>query len=422
MSYLSSSSDTSQALQPVNKSERMEILDILRGFAILGIFMANLHHMTAFGFLPADEKLLVPGAAMNGAGLFFLNMFVDGKFYSLFSLLFGVGFAILYMRAKEKGKSFVPLFISRIGWLLVIGLFHSFIIWAGDILAVYAFTAVLLIPFRNANNKILLTAAVFLLLSPILIYGYMWMTDTRFGSFLFAIAIKLSANTLPPHLAITQGGLIDVMEFNLMGTFFRYADLFLTSRFPKILGMFLLGYYFGRNNYFADLQAHRQLFRKLLIYLGIPGLIFSGAMAYMYTQGYDYMPLGRQGMLFTITYAFGVHALSLAYMAAIVLMYLSLRTQNYLQWLAPAGRMALTLYIMQSLIGIFVFYNIGLGLGPVGPLYWIPFAILVFVLQVQFSHWWFRYFKFGPLEWMWRSLMYRKLQQFKVAASPAVGT
>lgn len=405
-------------LAPLTPKERIVILDILRGFAILGIFIANLGFLTGFNFQPSETKEAITTGAGH-VGLFLMKLLVDGKFYSIFSFLFGIGFAVQMMRAEAKGGPFLPLYLKRIFFLFLFGVIHI-MIWPGDILTVYAITALFLIPFKWLSNKIVIIVAIILLLSPILFYSLMLATGFVIGGFLFDAAGSFGAylKAMGPAQSIQSGGMKDVVLSNLTGVMYRYGDLFFSSRWPKVLGMFLLGFWFGRKEIFSNVQMHLALFRRVLIGCGIAGFMACLAMALLEEQ-HSTLPLSINGLYITIAYAAGVHTLALAYIAGLTLLYHHNKAATFLAWLAPAGRMALTNYLAQSLIGVFVFYNIGLGYGPVGPVTWIPFGVTVFALQVLFSHWWLSKFRFGPVEWLWRSLTYGKWQPMGRPVSPS---
>lgn len=406
----------SSLLNPVAENERMHILDALRGFAILGIFFVNLIYFSGYKYLAVED---IPGygfATSDYYGSFLIELLAHGKFYSLFSFLFGLGFAIQLDRTSRKGLSFLPLYMRRLFILFLIGLLHTFLIWQGDILTVYAIAALLLIPFRNLSNRIIITAAILLIMSPIFFYAFMMQTGVILGNDLAMLGIELTDkwNIPDSDIVFTSGGFKAFFISKIPNTLFRYSNLLFDSRFPKLWGLFLIGFYFGRNKIFTNPAAYKSLFKKIFIYCGIVGLSLN-LIGTLYKEQLSAYPISEKGLYATILEVFGVHPLAMAYMAGFTLLYISFRKNNVLDWMAPVGRMALTNYLMQSVIGVFVFYNVGLGLGPVGPTVFIPFAFLIFFIQVQVSRWWLSQFKYGPVEWLWRNGIYGKIQPIKKA-------
>jgi uncharacterized protein len=196
-------------------------------------------------------------------------------------------------------------------------------------------------------------------------------------------------------------------NYHQTGFLYRFSSLLNNNRIPKVLGMFLVGFYVGRKMIYANLEQYKPLLKKVRFWGFFIGLPFSVAMAIF--EGDDKnIYASTLGMLDTVSYAFGVIPLSLAYTASIALLWLK-RKSSLLSLFAPVGRMALTNYLMQTVIGIFLFYGIGLGLGQkFGISYVFLIAIAIYCIQVLYSNIWFRYFQYGPLEWIWRQLTYGK--------------
>jgi uncharacterized protein len=210
---------------------------------------------------------------------------------------------------------------------------------------------------------------------------------------------------------LQSGDWLLLVEYNLGRTLFRFADLVSTSRLPRILGAFLLGLWAGRRRVFEDPERHRALLRRVLLWGLAVGLPANGALALLSSQG---RPMHDPVRVIEDAVSIGVPALALAYGAAFVLIWLHPFWRGFLAWLAPAGRMALSNYLAQSLIGIFVFYGIGLGLGGrVGSAACAAMAVGVFTLQVAASAVWLDRFRYGPAEWLWRSLTYRRWQPLR---------
>lgn len=180
---------------PVTLTERADILDVLRGFALFGVLMDNLFGFTGWGFLTQPQReALVTWPADGILGLLELA-FVHGKFYSLFSILFGIGFSIILIRNEQKGINPLKIFYRRLFILLMIGFAHCLLVWDGDILLLYALIGFILPLFRKCKDRTLLIWAVALLLSPILIDLFKVLFHFKTGAFLEAIAAKIDKQT-----------------------------------------------------------------------------------------------------------------------------------------------------------------------------------------------------------------------------------
>ncbi len=399
---------------PVQKEERSQILDILRGIAILGILLNNIYGFSGYGFLPEANKQQFDTYNIDRVSNYLQIIFVEGKFYSLFSLLFGIGFSIILTRTRKKGLNSLSIFYRRLFILLLIGSVHLFFFWEGDILFLYAVIGMILPLFRNCSDKQLLTWATVLILSPVFLdlikYFIQWDPGQPLSTLGFSIdkknGIPLDQN-FAFYLYKDGSGWNEWRNWQESGYLHRYAYILQTNRIPKVLGMFLIGYFAGRKMIFAHLDTYQSLLKKTMLYGFAIGLPFSIAMCWFEMDG-RYMYGNIWGMADTISYALSVAPLSLAYASALALVWLKGR-KKILQFFAPVGRMALTNYLTQTLLGIFIFYRMGLGLGQkFGLTYLFLTAIVIYFIQVVLSHLWLKYFQYGPVEWIWRQLTYGK--------------
>lgn len=389
---------------------------MLRGFAILGIFIANLNAYTFNWALTEDQKSTMLLHSYDGQMEFFHTMLITGKFYSIFSLLFGIGFAI-YLSKADQNNNILKLFKRRLLVLLLIGFLHL-LIWTGDIVAFYAILGFLLIPLRKFSNKVLLILAAVCILIPIGLYALQMANPKIFNiaqwpaKLAIHLDSKIGIDSNESYYKVGAGNNFWMMlRANLHGIFWRYHDLIFESRAFKVIGMFLLGVVVGRTKIFANLNNHKKLFWTVAIAgfaIGIPLNYFYADM-----KGPEYYQLMIEGLYKTILYSFGVAPLALAYVASICLLYLKKSFKSTLDLIAPAGRMALTNYIMHSVIGLFTFTKLGLGIDNYGPTAFTIFALVIFTFQIIFSTIWLRYFNYGPLEWLWRSATYRKWQKMR---------
>ncbi len=402
---------------PLVPDQRAVWLDALRGFALLGIVLINVQAFSGYvfrgmslDFMPAH----VVGEALDPALDFIVHVLVQGKFYSLFSFLFGLGFALQLRRAEKMGALAMPVMRRRMGWLLVFGLAHALLIWFGDILTVYAVFGFALLWFRTLSQRALLAWAMFFLASPVLIY-------------LIFMAVGLSDPlagdpSTPPDRSfvgkavrtIATGNYAEVVQAQSWfypGGWVRRA---IRLALPRIFGMFLLGMWAARIGLPLLRESHRPLLRRWLLWgalLGLPLNIAFSALG----GGEALLPASANGLLAIVLASLGMPLLCLAYVAAFALYW---RGRNPRSLLVAAGRTALSHYIGQSVLCVSVFYGYGLGLfGQVSYAVAVPIAIAVFLLLAVSGRAWLQWFPQGPMEALWRRLSYRRAVDGDVAAA-----
>lgn len=393
---------------PVAAAERMDVLDVIRGVAVLGILLINIETFSGYGMLTPAERAALPQARFDAPLAFALRFLVEGKFYSLFSFLFGVGFFVFFQRASARAAAAhaTRLFKRRLTGLLLIGLAHSFLLWYGDILASYAVLGFALIPFTRRDDRAVLRWSMVFLASPVLLYVV-----------LMALAAMASVppprpgESMPPVLTtaanlLAHGTLADFFRGNAIFTAANVARRLVLMFFPRVLGMFLLGYWAGRRGIFTDLDAHTPLLRRVAVTTFAIGLPLALADAILGATGSPMPPDGR-GLLRTAVQSIASPALALGYAAGLCLLFRWRRAP--LLAFAPAGRMALTNYLLQSVAGVAVFSTVGLELfGRVSLTDAVAGCVMFFAIQCAASRLWLSIARFGPVEWLWRSFTYRR--------------
>jgi uncharacterized protein len=397
-------------ISPVSSNERIEILDVLRGLAICGILIGNMQWFSGYGMMP--PALVEQSSLADHITHFLVHFFVEGKFYSIFSFLFGFGFAMQIARAEMLCDLNASLFKRRLFWLLIIGLLHAYLLWAGDILSVYAVTGFLLLLFRKKPDQSLLKWAFWLLVVPIFVYILLYVLFVSFAS-PEASVLPNAAEQIESWNAqvamVTQSNYWqNISVFNLQYIVGRYIGLVAEMRFTKLLAMFLLGYYAYRRGFFSNLSAHQPFIRRVLVYGLILGVIGNTMLAVLMGMNAIYPP-SALGIVGIIGYAIGVPSLALFIIALVATLWQKESWRRPLTWLAPVGRMALTNYLLQTVICVLLFYGYGLGLfGQFGATAATLTALGIFVFQILISTLWLKYFDYGPMEWIWRQLTYRQ--------------
>jgi uncharacterized protein len=340
-------------MRGTERAERIELLDALRGFALFGILLANILMFSAWGFMPADQRLALAGPDIVRWQYFFHHVVVDGKFYTIFSLLFGIGFALQLSRLEQRGLDGLAIFRRRLLILLGIGLVHMFLIWDGDILTFYALIGLLLPFFRSWSERALLvSAAMLIFVVPFVGHAIFealgWRPHQSISAFADGMFVSLGGTVTDPVGWLRREDPYAFFTYVISGWPYAISTRLESWRIPKLLGIMLLG---------------------LLL---------------------------------------GTLPLALAYAAGFVLAWPRMR--GALSIFVAPGRMALTNYLLQSILGITVFYGIGLGLvGHLQPLGIYAVAVAIFAFQIAFSKCWLAHHEQGPMERLWRVLTYGKI-------------
>lgn len=401
-------------MQPISSTERYQLLDVLRGFALLGVLLANMPTHSGYFFLSDQSKAALGTLSTDHVVEWMEHFLIDGKFYSLFSLLFGIGFALQMQRASVSGNKFLPRYFRRLLVMFILGLLHAVLLYVGDILTVYAITALFLILFRNTSDKLVLRTAWILMLLPVVQYAVM-------------LGVHLSQPPAPSLPAVPgapdlfeqlstvyrTGSFPEIVKLNVEGLIMgRYPDLIFTGRFFRVLAMFLIGFYIARHMIYARVVENKRIIEKTMLWGAIIGIPCNIILAVLMSTG-AYYNLEPLGIIQPLVYAFGVPALCLFYTSAVALLFQKPLYKKWLLFFAPVGQMALTNYLMQSLICVFIFMSYGLALeATIGPARLAVIALVIYLFQILFSSIWLRFFRFGPMEWLWRSLTYLKWQPF----------
>jgi uncharacterized protein len=398
-------------LSPTAPGERIELLDVLRGFALIGILVVNVRYFSAPAYLAVSGDAWGAGP-MDRVADVLTHFFVEGKFYSLFSLLFGVGLALQITRARRRGTAFVPLYTRRLFILLFIGMGHTFFLWFGDILVAYAVLGFVLLAFRNRSDRTILIASVVFLAFPILIQTLLYGL-VEWGRSIPEMAVELEKDFAESHRQYVQwtqqsyevyanGSYGDILVQRWADVKFSYLRFLFQGNGFQILGMFLLGLWAGRKEIFRDSDTYFPRLRRMVPWMLLVGLVANAVYVFASSVSNPAVP-SSMGILKAIGFAVGAPTLCFVYVFAMAVLLQRGRGKS----LAAVGRGALSSYLLQSVICTTVFYGYGLGLyGRWGPAASLVLVGAVALVQVFWSNWWFRRHRYGPAEWVWRVLTY----------------
>lgn len=407
---------TSNPLHPVAVDERIDLIDVVRGFALFGVLLANLVWATTDVVLSDARLAGLPTEPLDRLVKPLIVFLVDHKFYTLFSFLFGLGFSVQLSRAEQRGYSLGPTYVRRVVILAAIGLAHILLLWYGDILLMYSIGGLGLLAVRRWNGRALVILALTLAL----------FARAAFAAYPLvagdAAAVEQSDDgeaAKERRLAVFDGlSYRDIARENVR---YFYGNIvvkaFALFAIPQIFARFLLGLYVGRQGWPVRAADLRPYLRRALPWTLTLGVFGNGVFLAMERLEHTHV-IGPDSYWTPVSAPLveaGILAMSFSYLAAIVLLfYGNDRWKNRLSRLAPVGRMALTNYLSHSALYLLVFSGIGLGLyGQVGPALCVVFSVLIFAAQMRFSRWWLARYRFGPAEWVWRTLTYGELQPMK---------
>ncbi|MFP2926005.1 DUF418 domain-containing protein [Pyxidicoccus sp. 3LG] len=401
-----------EGVRPVGEEERIGLLDAVRGFALLGILFANLVSFAGYYVMSPAQLAALPTASLDEATVLTMKLLVEGKFYSLFSLLFGVGFALLQQRTERRGVDFRRLFLRRLAVLLGIGLIHILVLWHGDILTLYALMGFVLLLFHRVSDRALLAWTVGLLVMPLLFQLAMMGTGGALDPTPPFQALSRSIQDAAGGPGATLFGLRSsddawrVFLGNLANAVQRPGRYLQTGRPEKVLAMFVLGVWVARR-LLPEPLAHRRLLVRVLMGGLVLGVLGNSIDAWVEAKTGASFSLTPLGLVQTASYAVGVAPLAMAYASGLTLLWGTGSGRRVLSLFIPLGRMALTNYLGQTVVGLLLFYGYGLNLmGRVGMVWMLPLTFVILAAQWGLSVLWLRHHAQGPVEWLWRRFTY----------------
>ncbi len=380
-------------MQPL---ERIPILDVWRGFALLGVLVVDIPGFAS----PAGLPGYVPSGAMpwhDALATTLVRLLAEGKFFTLFSFIFGVGFSLQLARAEARGTDIRSFYPRRLWVLLGLGTAHAIFLWTADILRVYSLLGFALLAFRKRSNRALLGwTSLFFLLSFVL-SGLGRGSRGEGNAGIPGIDVVGMARA-----AYHSSSYLDVLVFQAL-CFPASTIITLLARGPSVMALFLLGLLAGRSRQLGNLREARPLLRRV-----------SGISLFAGLASSSLALLTRDPWLASLGAAIGSPGLCAAYASGLALLSSSTAGARALAPLGKAGRMALSNYLLQSMVCSLLFGGFGFALYErVGQACLLGIAILVYLAQLLLSAWWLDRFQSGPAEWLWRWLTYRRRQPFR---------
>lgn len=381
---------------PIEQKDRAIIVDVIRGFALIGVLIAN---FTSYIDQQTPEPILNSiSSPLDKALMNFNTVFLEWKFMTLFSILFGYGFGLILESLEKKSINPNFFFIKRMFWLFVFGVIHC-LFWWGDVLNLYAMSGILLLLFRNKSNKTILSCAVlFMLIIPVLIsYLLRNLPDTFTDTDIQGL-----------YTQYKQGTLFEVFKFNII----FYHRMFNVSGsnlqdIVETLGRFLFGFFLLRIKFFHSVETKKEIFKKVALFAA-PVMISYFILRWLllnetiHLNQFIRSPLLKLGILSTTTF----------YVSILVIAYINFGLNKFFAALQALGKMTLTNYLMVSAFLIILLYGFGFNkLGEI-PMHIIWFYAIVWLfVEIMFSTYWLKQFRYGPTEWIWRQLTYWKRLQ-----------
>ncbi len=399
---------------PVTQTERLTNLDALRGFALLGILVMNIQSFSMPGaayFFPTAYGDLT---GVNYWVWYLAEIFARRKFMTLFSMLFGAGIILMHERATASGRGWAGLHYRRIGWLWVIGLIHAYIFWDGDILVAYSICGVVMFLFRKVRpSRLLVVGLVFLAVGS----GLMLMAGLSAPQWPEKDLTEFNTQWLPDQealdhtLADMRGGWESEIRHRAPEVLQIHTFFIPFSMFWRAGGCMLLGMALFKWGWLQGRRGKRSYIVMLLlgVLVGIPLTIHTINLQ----QGCDWYPI--DSFFVHILYAYwGSVLIALAYVSALILVLQTGLLRGLTDRLAAVGRMALTNYLAHTLICTTLFLGHGFGLfGSVERIWQAVIVMAIWGVQLVWSPWWLERFRFGPAEWLWRTLSYLKRQPLR---------
>ena len=390
---------------PVRPTERIAILDILRGFALFGILVMNLPGFNTPWAIYSSGQVPYPGW-YNRVADWVTATFFEGKFNAIFSFLFGVGLTIQLERAAAKNTPFVRVYLRRLFTLFLFGVAHMVFLWDGDVLHMYAVLGLGLLLIRHWPDKALLPLATVILIVPVAKSSYdLYLNEP--GRHTKEYWLQRATEQTRVY---SSGTYFEILQTRLAEVAEGYLDNAWWIFWCSLAVTMLLGFVVGRRRIVQNLAQQTSLIRNVFNASLALGVITGSMLATFEVLADRTDATTVLGTLTSTFYQLNRPLLSMAYITGLTLLSMRPGWSERLAPLASVGRMPLTNYLMQSVICSLLFYSYGLALfGKVGSAGNFLVALAIYAFQVLYSNLWMAHFQYGPLEWLWRLLTYGKV-------------
>lgn len=396
-------------MKPTTQAERLDILDALRGFALCGILLANLTSFFGYSTYRPQEIVALPWS--DRGMLFLIDWFIEGKFYAIFSILFGIGYSLQMQRMTRAQSGFVGYWVRRMLILTCIGLLHMFLVWHGDILTLYSLLGLLLLLFTRTSDRALQAWMVFLFTTPMVMHVFIMATQEHWFWSSAADWVRTQKQLLgfAAHSDLqmrTSDSPFEVFIVNALTALQRPMSYLQSGRYTEVLGMFLMGVLLGRV-WFSTGEVGKWFPFGGWKVLGLAGTVLSLGYALMKgAMGTPYS-MDAAGVVEGVFYHLGAITMALGIIGLFSSLWERQPWRARLEPLAVLGRMALTNYVLQNTLAALLFFGTGLGLMRQLPFAVIPVvAGMIIFVQLLFSRTWMRAHAQGPLEHLWRKAAY----------------
>jgi len=404
-------------LAPIDLTERVESLDVLRGFAVMGILIMNIQ-----SFAMVDPAYFNPTVYGDFTGInfgvwLFSHLFADMKFITIFSMLFGAGIVLMCRRVEQRGDSPAGVHYRRSFWLLLFGLAHAYLLWRGDVLVWYSFSAFIAYLFWRVRPGWLLFWALLLFSIGTGIYALAHWSLPHWPEEAVKNNVQYwqpSAELIAERLQAYRGSWVDQMSQRVPSSLMLQTFIYLIFGFWRIVGSILLGMALMKWGVFSAQRSSRYYYVAIVpgLLIGLPLIGFGASQNIAHDFSWEFSMYG--GTLFNY---WGSLLVALAYVSIIMLICKNKWLGGLRRALGATGRMAFSSYILQTLICTILFYGHGFGLiGQVPRWGQLAITVGVWIAVVVVSNLWLARFQFGPLEWLWRSLTYKKRQAMWIEA------
>jgi len=404
------------AAGPVSRSDRIISIDVLRGFAVLGILIMNIQSFSMIGAAYLNPYAYGDLTGANYGVWFLSHLLADSKFMTIFSLLFGAGVVLMASRREASGRPTAGVHYRRMFWLIVFGLLHGLFLWYGDILYAYGICGLVVYLFRRRSSKFLLVAG-FLVVAVASLLTMFWQVTLPYWPPEAVDQVEVEwwmppPDTVQSELDAYRGSWSEQQPQRASRAIFMQTNHFLTETMWRAGGLMLIGMALFKLGVFGAERSRRFYLRmtSLGFGLGLPIVVYG--VLYCNDSGWDVRSAFFGGSQFNY---WGSLLFAAGWIGLVMLACQTGSARLVTLRLAAVGQMALSCYLLQTIICTFIFYGHGLGLyGSVSRVGQALIMLAVWAVLLVFCPFWLKRFRFGPFEWLWRSLTYMKLQPLKV--------